>query len=104
MGLRSRVKGKVGEREVAAILREYGYEGKRGVQFQGGPDSPDVLGLEGFHLEVKRTEAFRLWAAMAQARMDAKEGNVPVVVHRSNKQGWVAVLDLGDFLTLVRGF
>ncbi|MGD9724370.1 MAG: hypothetical protein AB7U76_24285 [Pirellulales bacterium] len=104
MGLRSKVKGKVGEREVAALLREYGYEGRRGVQFQGGPESPDVQGLPGIHVEVKRTEGFRLWAAMAQARMDAKPGDVPTVWHRSNKQKWVVVLDAEDFLRLYRGF
>ena len=49
MGKKSRDKGKAGERELASKLREYGYDARRGVQFHGGPDSPDVVGLPGIH-------------------------------------------------------
>jgi len=103
MGKLSRDKGKVGEREVAALLREYGFEGKRGVQYQGGKDSADVTGLPGFHIEVKRTEKFALEAALAQADVDCGS-NTPVVFHRKSKHGWVAVMRAGDFLKLIRGF
>lgn len=97
MGKLSKTKGKVGEREVAALLREYGFEGKRGVQYQGGKDSADVTGLPGFHIEVKRTEKFALEAAMAQARADCG-GNIPMVFHRKSKNGWVVIMDAEDFL------
>ena len=60
MGKTSRDKGKRGEREVASLLRSYGYDTHRGQQYHGGKDSPDVVGLPGIHIEVKRTEAFRL--------------------------------------------
>ena len=104
MGLMSKTKGKTGEREVAALLREYGYGGARGVQYQGGKDSADVTGLPGYHIEVKRVERFDLEAAMAQARNDADGAAIPVVFHRKSKHGWVVVLDADKFLTLVRGF
>ena len=104
MGKMSKTKGKVGEREVAALLREYGYGGQRGVQYQGGKDSADVTGLPGYHIEVKRVERFDLEAAMAQARSDASGAAVPVVFHRKSKHGWVVVLDAKDFIQLVRGF
>lgn len=104
MGKMSKTKGKVGEREVAALLREYGFVGQRGVQYQGGKDSADVLGLPGYHIEVKRVERFDLEAAMDQARSDAASAAVPVVFHRKSKRDWVVVLDAKDFLTLVRGF
>lgn len=104
MAKKSRDKGKVGEREVAAILRQWGFDGKRGVQYQGGKDSADVVGLPGFHIEVKRTEKFDLEGAMAQAREDSGGVNTPVVFHRKNNREWVAVLGLDDFLKLVRGF
>lgn len=100
----SKTKGKVGEREVAALLREYGYGGQRGVQYQGGKDSADVTGLPGCHIEVKRVERFDLEAAMDQARNDAGGAAVPVVFHRKSKRDWAVVLDARDFLTLVRGF
>jgi Holliday junction resolvase len=102
VGKLSRDKGKVGEREVAALLREYGFAGTRGVQYQGGKDSADVTGLPGFHIEVKRTEKFALEAALHQAKEDCG-GNTPVVFHRKSKNDWVAVLSARDFLDIVRG-
>ena len=100
MGKLSTLKGKVGEREVAALLREYGFEGKRGVQYQGGKDSADVTGLPGFHIEVKRTEKFALEAALSQAKEDCG-GNIPAVFHRKSKNDWVVVMDARDFIKLV---
>lgn len=102
MAVNSRQKGKVGELEFAKFLREHGYAGaRRGQQFKGGTDSPDVVGLDGFHTEVKRTEALRLYDALDQAKNDAGAGKVPVVAHRKNKERWVAILDMEDFLALL---
>ena len=67
MGKASRDKGKRGEREVAEFLRDHGIPARRGVQYAGGADSPDVIGFEGVHIEVKRTEALRLYPALEQA-------------------------------------
>lgn len=109
MGKLSRDKGKVGEREVAARLRAAGFSAaRRGVQFKGGADSADVTGLPGHHLEVKRTEKLNLWGALEQAKKDAAagvtgKGKAPVVVHRSSRRDWVAILPLDDFLELVKG-
>jgi Holliday junction resolvase len=102
MARMSRTKGKVGEREVAALLREHGFEGARGVQYQGGRDSADVVGLPGFHIEVKRVEAFRLYEALEQAKGERKPGDIPAVFHRPNMRPWVVVLEASDFLSLVR--
>lgn len=104
MGRKSREKGKLGEREVAALLREYGYEARRGVQYHGGPDSPDVIGLPGIHIEVKRTERFRLWDALAQAKADGKTGTVPAVFYRANECPWVVVMDARDWIELYRAW
>lgn len=52
----SRQKGKVGERQAAAYLRSLGFtSAHRGVQYQGGTDSPDIVcdELPGVHIEVK---------------------------------------------------
>ena len=95
-------KGKRGEREVAALLREYGFEARRGQQFSGGGDSPDVVhNIPGVHIEVKLTEAFKLWDALEQAKADQRPGDLPVVFHRKNRKDWVAVLDAKDFLSLM---
>lgn len=100
----SRNKGKIGEREVAKLLQEYGFEGKRGVQYKGGADSPDVTGLPGWHIEVKRTEGFRLYPALEQANSEKADGEEAVIFHRKNGADWVAVLDARIFLQLIRGF
>ena len=101
MGKPSRDKGKRGEREVASLLRSYGYDAHRGVQYHGGKDSPDVVGLPGIHIEVKRTEAFRLWDALSQAKGDAGD-KMPIVVHRKNDCEWVVVQPLKDWIELYR--
>jgi len=98
--INSRQKGAAGERELAEFLRERGYEARRGQQFSGGGDSPDVVhNLEGIHFEVKRVETLRLYPALAQAKRDAA-GKVPIVAHRANNKEWVAVVSLEELLRL----
>ena len=46
-------KGKHGEREAAKYLRSLGFDCRRGQQHAGGPESPDVVGIPGIHIEVK---------------------------------------------------
>ena len=108
IGRGSKNKGKVGEREVVALLREYGYKARRGQQFAGGPGSPDVVhDMElandcQIHIEVKRGEKLALWAALDQAEYDAPPGDIPVVFHRKSRKGWVVILDATDFITIMR--
>lgn len=105
MGLSQRNKGKAGEREVAKLLKEHGYDdARRGIQFQGSPDSPDVVGLPGFHIEVKRTEQCRLYDYLNQSTSEAGEEEIPVVFHRQNKRPWVVIMDAEDFLKVVKEY
>jgi hypothetical protein len=94
---KSRRKGKVGELAAAEELRRlFGVEARRGQQFHGGGDSPDVVtSIAGVHLEVKRCEALSLYTAVDQAVADAGE-KVPVVLHRRNHKPWVAIVRLDD--------
>lgn len=105
MGKASREKGKRGERDCANFLREHGWtDARRGQQYHGGGDSPDVVGLPGAHIEVKRTETFQLYKALEQAESDAKGIEFPIVFHRRNGKKWVAVLDAEDFLEIYGEF
>lgn len=53
--MNSNQKGKKGERELAAILKSYGYEdSRRGQQYCGSNGDADVVGLPGIHIECKR--------------------------------------------------
>ena len=95
----SRRKGKVGELEAAAFLREYGIAARRGVQYQGGQDSPDLVTDLPVHFEVKRTESLKLYPALEQAIAEAGS-QMPVVLHRKNGKGWVAIVRAEDFVGL----
>lgn len=102
--MNSKDKGKRGERMCAAKMREYGYEARRGIQYQGSPESPDVVGVPGLHIEVKFTEKLRLWDAVEQSIRDAGENEIPVVMHKKNKSDWLCILKLEDFMTLYQAY
>lgn len=97
----SRAKGAKGERELSAELRKYGFDCRRGQQYHGGGDSPDVVGLPGIHIECKRVEHLQIETAMAQSRRDAEgTDDVPVVMHRRNREGWKVTMDLDAFMNM----
>ena len=100
--MNSRAKGAQGERELARKLREYGYEARRGQQFSGANGDPDVVGLEGIHIECKRVERLNLEDAMAQSRRDARDGEIPVVMHRKNHCEWLVTMTLEDWIGFYR--
>ena len=101
MPINSRQKGAAAEREIAKILREHGYaDARRGQQFHGGADSPDVLGIEGVHIEVKRVEKLNLTDAYAQSKRDADPSEIPIVVHRKSREPWMVTMSFEDFLTI----
>ena len=98
--MNSKAKGKRGELELAAKLREYGFTSRRGVQYNGADGSADVVGLPGIHIEVKRTEKLNVCEAMKQAQRDAKEGEAPAVFHRKNREQWLVTMSLSDWVAL----
>ena len=103
-------KGASGERQVRDVLNSYKLPSgepvvaKRGCQHSGGTDSPDVEhNIPNLHLEVKRTEKMnpaKARDALNQAKKDSGE-NLPVVVWRSNRTDWVAMLTFADLLNLL---
>ena len=104
MAINSKEKGKRAEREVAALLREYGFtNAKRGQQYHGGTDSPDIIdALPKVHIEVKHVEKLNIIEAMAQADRDCGD-KIPAVFHRRNRTPWLVTLHLDDFITLYKG-
>lgn len=103
MGKMSRDKGKRGELELANLLRLHGYDARRGQQFSGANGDPDVVGLPGIHIEVKRVEKLNLYQAMEQAKSDAREDEAPAVFHRRNGKYWLVTMELEDWLSLYGG-
>ena len=101
--INSKRKGAVGEREVAKILRDHGFDARRTAQFCGNTgDAADVIGLDGFHIEVKRAETTKIWDWIAQAERDHKAGMIPLVVFRKNGEKWKVCMDFEEFLKLLQ--
>lgn len=98
--INSRQKGAAAERELAHFLKAHGFEARRGQQFSGSPDSPDVVhSIPDIHIECKRVEQLSLYPALEQAAVDCGEHEIPVVFHRRNRKDWVIIMDASDFLT-----
>ena len=104
MAINSKRKGAVGENELANKLKEYGYETRRSVQYNGKDGQADVLGLPSIHIECKRVEKLNLYDAMEQAKRDAKNGDKPTVFHRKNRCNWLVTMELDDFMELYEGY
>lgn len=104
MPINSRAKGARGEREWRDQLRNAGFDARRGQQFSGGADSPDVIceSLPGLHWEVKRVEAGNPYIWMNQAERDAGDKKMPVVAHKRNGQDWLCIIRAEDFFALLR--
>lgn len=101
MGRLSQRKGAGGERELAAVLRGYGYEVERGGSLSFG-EVPDLTGLPGIHVECKRAEQLRLYDWIAQAERDALRfgDGLPAVFFRRSRSTWMVVMKLDDWMGL----
>ena len=104
----SRSKGARGEREFRDLLISMGVPARRGQQYAGGLDSPDVVtDLDAVaHFEVKRTERLDLRSSMAQAIHDTGSAigchPMPIVVQRGSHQEWLAIMRAEDCITMLK--
>src|SRR4030095_12370717 len=95
--MNSREKGKRGERQWRDEWRANGYAARRGQQFCGSPDSPDVVcdALSWIHFEVKAVERLNIEDAMDQARRDCRRpggDKTPIVAHRRCFRPWLVTM------------
>lgn len=95
--MNSRKKGARGELEAAkAWSLVMGGKARRGQQFSGSADSPDIVSdYAGIHLESKRVEQGNPYRWIEQAVADAGT-KVPVVLHRRNHESWLMIMRLTD--------
>ena len=102
--MNSREKGARGERQWRDELRANGYAARRGQQFCGSPESPDVVceSLPWAHFEVKLVERLNIYEAMEQAIRDG-QSKIPLVAHRRNHWPWLVTMEAGTFFRLLRG-
>ncbi len=108
--INSKTKGKRGELEFCSKMKEYGFDVRRSVQYNGrtADGEADVLGLNGIHCEIKRVERLNIYEAMEQAERDScgKEIpfhlNRPTVFHRKNNHPWLVTMRLEDWIEIYR--
>ena len=86
---------------MASLLSAAGYECQRGGSLTFG-EIPDVLGLPGIHVEVKRVEKLNVGEAMEQAIRDSDRmlDGMPALFHRRNRKPWLVTMRLEDWLKL----
>lgn len=103
MGKNSQRKGAAGESELVAILREYGYDCTRGGSLSFGA-VPDLSGLPGIHIEVKRVEKLNVGEAMEQSIRDSErmKDGIPALFHRKNRKPWLVTMRLSDWIQLYK--
>jgi hypothetical protein len=103
MSAKSRTKGASFEREVIAVLREFGWhDARRTSDGREQHRRGDIAnGPPGCHLECKRSERLNIAEALRQAIADADEHDIPVVVHRPSRCATMATLPLSDLLELL---
>lgn len=101
--INSRRKGAEGELLWRDVLRSKGLTARRGQQFCGANGDSDVIceELSNIHFEVKFVQTFNARKALEQAKSDAKDGKISVVVQKSRRKDWIAVMDAEAFLDLV---
>ena len=102
--MNSRSKGKRGELEAAHLLQKYGYDARRGQQFSGANGDADVVGLPHIHLEVKRVEKLNIDDALTQSIRDARDEEVPVVMHRKNRAEWKITMRFADWIEMYKAW
>lgn len=103
MGKMSRNKGASGERELADKLKSLlGISARRGRQYSGSPDSPDVDSDLNLQIECKRVERLQLYQSIEQAARDSQGKKPPIVFHRKNRKPWVVIMYLDDLPEIAR--
>lgn len=98
----NRQKGARFERTVAGLFRAEGYEARRGVQYCGLQGDADVVGPPGIHIEAKHVQKLNLYDAMSQSKRDAREGEIPIVIHQKNNCKVLVTMEFEDWAKFYR--
>src|SRR5215475_13795534 len=102
--INSRRKGANVERAWRDVLREHGYNARRGAQYSGHSEAPDVVCDDlPIHWEVKGVEKLNLRKAMEQAIRDSKRIKYPAVAHKTNHSPFLVTMEADDFFNCMEG-
>jgi Holliday junction resolvase len=105
VGAKSQRKGRSGEIELVKILNNNGISAETGQAVSFG-STPDIVGVDGVHAEVKRVERLNILEAMNQAIRDSEkfDDGLPTLFHRRNRSPWLVTMTLEDWLKIYRGW
>ena len=80
-----------------------GYPARRGQQYSGNKEAPDVIceSLCHLHFEVKHVERLNVEKAMDQARRDAGD-STPILAHKRNHTDWLVTMRAEDWFEMLR--
>ena len=103
----SKQKGSAAERQVANLLKEFGYNARRTNQFCGKEGTSDVTCKElPWHIEVKSYQRIQAYDFLDQAKRDLKteqdQEKMPIVFMKADYKPWTVMIDAVDFLELIR--
>ena len=101
MGAKSHRKGRAAELELSRILQSHGIPAEPGQAVSYGT-TPDIVGVDGIHVEVKRRENVNLSAALTQAEEDSRKfgDGLPAVFHKKNREKWRVTMPLESWIEL----
>ncbi len=103
-GAGARRKGHQWERDVVRLFAAtFGTGVRRGLQYSGGADCPDAVGVPGWWIECKKGRRPNPVGALCQATEAARgSGLRPVAICREDGREPTATLRLADLIELLR--
>jgi len=104
MGRSQQRKGRGAELELCRILNDHGVPAEPGSALCYGSE-PDIKGIDGFHIEVKRHERIEIGKWMEQAERDAQRfGGLPCVFFRRNREEWRVTMPLTAWIEFYKSW
>lgn len=105
MAVNSKQKGARFERQLAGMLKEHGYDCRRGQQYCGANGDADVVGLPHIHIEAKHVEKMQLYNWIEQAKRDsAGSDKLPAVFHKKNHAEVLVTMTFDGWIQLYKEF
>ena len=104
MSINSCQKGKVGEREIVAILKKYGHLARRGQQNKRAPDAPDVIvdDLPALEVEVKWRESVEpISKSFWYMQQQADPWSIPILLAKSTTPNLV-IMAAETFVSILK--
>ena len=105
--INSKQKGKRIERFFVNFLKELGLTARRGQQFKGTEDSPDIIVKEWktyIHIEVKGGKKLNIFKALQQAVDDKSEEEIPIVFYKQDHKEPIVILFADKFVQIAQAW